>query len=85
MIDCELLSKVYINLIDQKEPTLNLQNQDFKENNIIKEEISYFKKVVLPNQEEIQKHKSYLKKDLKKIILIKSFTIKFIKINFFLI
>ena len=66
LIDCELLSKVYINLIDQKEPTLNLQNQDFKENNIIKEEISYFKKVVLPNQEEIQKHKSYLKKDLKK-------------------
>ena len=36
LIDCELLSKVYINLIDQKEPTLNLQNQDFKENNIMK-------------------------------------------------
>ena len=66
LIDCELLSKVYINLIDQKEPTLNLQNQDFKENNIMKRKISYFKKVVLPNEEEIQKHKSYLKKDLKK-------------------
>ena len=30
LIDCELLSKVYINLIDQKEPTLNLENQSEK-------------------------------------------------------
>ena len=28
LIDCELLSKVYINLIDQKEPTLDFKNQD---------------------------------------------------------
>ena len=32
LVDCELLSKVYINLIDQKEPTLNFQNED---NNIL--------------------------------------------------
>ena len=30
LIDCDLLSKVYINLIDQKEPTLNFQNQNLK-------------------------------------------------------
>ena len=27
LIDCDLLAKVYINLIDQKEPTLNFKNQ----------------------------------------------------------
>ena len=83
MIDCELLAKVYINLIDQKEPTLNFQNQDFKENNVIEKKISYFKKVVLPNQEEIAKTQILFKKRFKKIILIKSFIIKFIKVNFF--
>ena len=66
LIDCELLAKVYINLIDQKEPKLNFQNQESKENNVIEKNISYFKKVVLPNEVEMQKHKSYLKKDLKK-------------------
>ena len=66
LIDCELLAKVYINLLDQKEPTLNFQSQDFKENNVSKKTISYFKKVVLPNKVELQNHKFYLKKDLKK-------------------
>ena len=66
LIDCELLAKVYINLIDQKEPKLNFQNQELKENNVIEKNISYFKKVVLPNETEIQKHESYLKKNLKK-------------------
>ena len=28
LVDCDLLSKVYINLIDQKEPSLNFQNQE---------------------------------------------------------
>ena len=66
IIDCELLAKVYINLIDQKEPTLDFQNQDLKENHLIKKKISYFKKVILPNEAELERHKSYLKKDLKK-------------------
>ncbi len=65
LIDCDLLAKVYINLIDQKEPTLNFQNQDneFKrENNA---EISYFKKIIEPKEDEIQRHKKYLKENLK--------------------
>ena len=66
LIDCDLLAKVYINLIDQKEPTLNFQNQEFREDTIRRKEISYFKKVVLPSKEEIQNHRVYLKKDLKK-------------------
>ena len=45
LIDCELLAKVYINLIDQKEPTLNFQNQDAVKKDKIKN-ILYFKKVV---------------------------------------
>ena len=66
LIDCDLLAKVYINLIDQKEPTLDFQNQD---NVIIEKNMSgvvYFKKVVEPTSEELKKHKEYLKNNLKK-------------------
>jgi DNA polymerase-3 subunit epsilon len=66
LIDCDLLAKVYINLIDQKEPTLNFQNQDseLKINNT--NAIEYFKKIVLPSADELKKHKEYLKNNLKK-------------------
>ena len=67
LIDCDLLSKVYINLLDQKEPTLNLENRendklviDANKNNL------YFKKVVKPTIEEMKLHKNYLKTNLKK-------------------
>ena len=66
LIDCDLLAKVYINLIDQKEPTLNFQNQDTdtKDKNNMK--VSYFKKVIKPSEKEILNHKEYLKNHLKK-------------------
>ena len=66
LIDCDLLAKVYINLIDQKEPTLNFQNQDtdIKDKNNTK--VSYFKKVIKPSEKEILNHKEYLKNHLKK-------------------
>ena len=66
LIDCDLLAKVYINLIDQKEPTLNLQSQDqdMKEENDLN--VNYFKKVIKPTEDEIIKHKEYLKLNLKK-------------------
>ena len=66
LIDCDLLSKVYINLIDQKEPTLNFQNsekQNLKNSNLTN---NYFKKIIKPTPEEIKKHKDYLKKNLQK-------------------
>ena len=66
LIDCELLSKVYVNLIDQKEPTLNFQlneKQNYEEDKNIK---LYFKGVVKPTKIEIEKHKNYLKKSLKR-------------------
>jgi DNA polymerase-3 subunit epsilon len=66
LIDCDLLAKVYINLIDQKEPTLNFKNldQDAKEGN--NSNVAYFKKIILPSENEIKKHKEYLKLNLKK-------------------
>jgi len=66
LIDCDLLAKVYINLIDQKEPTLNFQSedQDFKDKN--DSNIVYYKKIVTPNENEIKKHKEYLRSKLKK-------------------
>ena len=65
LIDCDLLAKVYINLIDQKEPTLDFkQNLEAEKNQNLKTE--YFKKVILPSDEEIKKHKKYLKENLKK-------------------
>ena len=66
LIDCDLLAKVYINLIDQKEPTLNFKDQDqiFKEKK--NKNISYFKKIIKPTTEEIGNHKNYLKNYLKK-------------------
>jgi DNA polymerase-3 subunit epsilon len=66
LIDCDLLAKVYINLIDQKEPTLNFQIDETKTNLKINESKNYFKKIVSPSAEELKKHKEYLKNNLKK-------------------
>jgi len=67
LIDCELLTKIYINLIDQKEPSLNFQNTKEIENedNLIKNK-SYSKKVITPTSEELDIHKKYLNISLKK-------------------
>tara|TARA_B100001059_G_C17684585_1_gene501602 strand:- start:12 stop:674 length:663 start_codon:yes stop_codon:yes gene_type:complete len=66
LIDCDLLTKVYVNLIDQKEPTLNFQNHDHKSQSLDNSKILYFKKVIKITPEEENKHKEFLKKDLKK-------------------
>ena len=66
LIDCDLLAKVYVNLIDQKEPTLDFSKQKNKLQISDSGNILYFKKVIKPTVEEIKKHKDFLKKDLKK-------------------
>ena len=67
LIDCALLSKVYINLIDQKEPKLDFQNYEEKKNNSNSvSKISYFKKIIKPTSLELKKHTQYLKSNLKK-------------------
>ena len=67
LIDCELLSKVYINLLDQKEPTLNFKNTDNDKINLNhNKDILYCKKVIKPSEQELKNHKTYLKNNLKK-------------------
>ena len=66
LIDCDLLAKVYINLIDQKEPTFNLKNID-EEKNVLREHHNlYSKKIITPSSEEIKLHKNFLTTYLKK-------------------
>ena len=66
LIDCDLLAKVYINLIDQKEPKLNFQTDETTINQKNNTVVNYFKKVISPTAEELKKHKEYLKNNLKK-------------------
>ena len=67
LIDCDLLAKVYINLLDQREPTLNFKNEENEKTNVNLNSIKkYYKKIVKPSEEEIKKHKEYLKNNLKK-------------------
>ena len=66
LIDCELLSKVYINLTDQKEPRLNFHTEEIintNNSNII----DYCKKIIQPSEDELKNHKVFMKKSLKKI------------------
>ena len=66
LIDCELLSKVYINLIDQKEPFFQFKkdiNLNARENS---DEINYSKKIIKPSTNELENHKEFLKKEFKK-------------------
>ena len=66
LIDCDLLAKVYINLIDQKEPTLDFLKRDEKSQILENNNIVYYKKIVKLSEEELQNHKNYLKKSIKK-------------------
>ena len=66
LIDCDLLSKVYINLIDQKEPTFIFKTDDINETKNTSSKINYFKKIISLTDEEIKNHKDYLIKNLKK-------------------
>ncbi|WP_435150930.1 DNA polymerase III subunit epsilon [Candidatus Pelagibacter bacterium nBUS_44] len=66
LIDCDLLAKVYVNLIDQKEPTLNFQSQDQEIKNRNDLNVTYYKKIIIPTEVEIKKHKEYLNLNLKK-------------------
>jgi DNA polymerase III subunit epsilon len=62
LIDCDLLAKVYVNLLDQKEPTLDFKNDD-NQKLIIKSKDSnqYYKKIVKPTEQQLKLHKEYLK------------------------
>ena len=66
LIDCDLLSKVYINLIDQKEPTLNFKNKEEEVSKLNTGKVIYSTKVIKPSPEELKNHQIYLKNSLKK-------------------
>ena len=65
LIDCELLAKVYINLIDQKEPTFDLV-EDNEVKISLDDKKDYFKKIILPTEKELSEHSEFLKKNFKK-------------------
>ena len=66
LIDCDLLAKVYINLIDQKEPTLDFNEQEKVNKLESNQNINYFKKIIKPSDEELKSHSYYLKSQIKK-------------------
>ena len=67
LLDCELLSKVYINLIDQKEPIFQFKKQNDSRNvNLDNYKNKYSKKIIKISKEELEIHKKFLKEKLKK-------------------
>ena len=67
VIDCELLSKVYINLLDQKEPSLDLSVEREIDNKVeVNLQNNYFNKIIKPSEEEFKLHKDFLKREIKK-------------------
>ena len=69
LIDCHLLKEIYVNLVDQKEPKFNLESTEIidpKFDNNINRRSNKVKRIIEPNNEELQLHKKYLKLDLPK-------------------
>ena len=64
LLDCELLREVYINLLDAKEPKLNLSSVTAERK--ISKNTTYNKKILAVTEAELQLHKEFLKKELKK-------------------
>ena len=66
LVDCDLLGKVYINLIDQREPTLDLDNNNKEFHEYNDKNILYYKKIIKPTDQELKNHSEYIKSKLKK-------------------
>ena len=66
LIDCDLLAKVYINLLGQKEPTLDFQNNNQETSMTDNSIVPYSKKIIKPSPQELKNHRQYLKQNLKK-------------------
>ena len=64
LLDCELLREVYINLLEAKEPKFNLSNSTSEIN--INRAKDYSKTIVKISDDELKKHKEFLKSELKK-------------------
>ena len=66
LLDCELLREVYINLLDAKEPKFNLLPEGASFTNSFNKEKKYSKKILKISELELEKHKKFLKSELKK-------------------
>ena len=66
LLDCELLREVYINLLDAKEPKFNLSSISLESSDILNKEKKYGKKILEITNNETQKHKDFLKTEIKK-------------------
>ena len=68
LLDCELLREVYINLLDIKEPKMMFSNEKVQNKSFSKNKISsnYCKKIITASSEELEKHREFIKKELKK-------------------
>mgnify|MGYP006263571005 FL=1 len=66
LVDCELLSKVYINLIDQKEPVFQFKEKKLLEKKNSSIISSYSKKIIKITKKELKEHETFLRKELKK-------------------
>ena len=68
LLDCQLLREVYINLLDLKEPRLAFSNDLTNNNssNEVQTNLSYNKKIVKASDEELENHKNFIKKEIKK-------------------
>ena len=66
ILDCELLSRVYINLLDQKEPIFEFKNEKGKTEKNLNIANKYSKKIIKLSKEELENHKQFLKNNLKK-------------------
>ena len=66
LIDCDLLAKVYINLLDQKEPTLDFKNKEEEVSKLNTGKVIYSTKIIKASPEELKNHQIYLKTSLKK-------------------
>ena len=66
LLDCQLLSKVYINLIGQKEPSFKFSNKKNNENPMNNLSYNYSKIIIKPSKKELMEHKNFIRKELKK-------------------
>ena len=66
LLDCELLREVYINLLDVKEPKLHLSSSSDSIDKFSNFKDSYSKKVIKISKLDIEKHKKFLKTEIKK-------------------
>ena len=69
LLDCELLREVYINLVEEKEPSLISKENDIfidNVNDLYKIDKNRKKIIIKPSIEELKKHNNFLKAEIKK-------------------